>query len=380
MTCPLQFVEMLRERRIALASGVPCSYLTGLINTAISHPEIQYLGAANEGDAVAIASGAELGGRHAAVLFQNSGFGNAVSPLTSLTATFRIPVLLLITWRGQPGGPADEPQHHLMGRITPELLDSIGIPWRLMPREEHGLPALLDEAVEHMSCRRSPFALLVRKGVFGHNELEHEPAQRASETALDASVATDGPAYDQDDVLRAVQASIQPNDAIVATTGYTGRALYALNDRPNQFYMVGSMGCAASLGLGLAVTQPHRKIIVLDGDGAFLMRMGAAATLGYERPPNLVHILLDNSVHDSTGGQSTVSGSLDWLGIARACGYPRAFALGCLDDLADTLCRAAEGLTFLHVKTKARRDRNLPRPHHTPVEVATRFRQWLSEA
>src|SRR5690606_21303454 len=102
--------------------------------------------AANEGDAVAIACGAELGGCHGVVMFQNSGLGNAVSPLTSLTPTFRLPVLLITTWRGQPGGPADEPQHAMMGNITPSLLELMGIPWELFPEEEMAVAEVLGRA------------------------------------------------------------------------------------------------------------------------------------------------------------------------------------------------------------------------------------------
>src|SRR5262249_43067797 len=130
------------------------------------------------------------------------------------------------------------------------------------------------------------------------------------------------------EVLRAVQSTARVTDAVIATTGFTGRALYALEDCPNQLYLVGSMGCAGTLGLGLGLAQPRRRVIVLDGDGAALMRLSALATIGYERPANLVHILLDNEIHESTGGQATVSHSVDLAAVARACGYPRVVRAG----------------------------------------------------
>jgi phosphonopyruvate decarboxylase len=387
MICPLEFVDMLRSRGIALATGVPCSYLTGLINTVISHPELQYVNATNEGDAVAIACGAALGHTPAAVMFQNSGLGNAVSPLTSLTATFRIPVLVVVTWRGEPGGPSDEPQHGLMGKITTELLDVMNIPWRLVSDEARDLPVILNEALEHLEAQSTPFALIVRKGIFGQPPMaEHaRTAKLPRHSAPDWSNAfaeQDSAVveHEADNVLRAAQTSLVENDALIATTGFTGRALYALEDRPNQFYMVGSMGCASSLGLGLAKAQPERKIVVLDGDGAFLMRMGAVAAVGCERPDNLIHILLDNGVHDSTGSQATVSPGLDPVAIARASGYPLAARINGLNELSAWLRQPAQHLTFLHVKTKPRSDRKLPRPHLSPVEVALRFREWMGES
>jgi phosphonopyruvate decarboxylase len=184
---------------------------------------------------------------------------------------------------------------------------------------------------------------------------------------------------DQDDVLRVVQQSSAPTDAILATTGFTGRALYALDDRPNQFYMVGSMGCLSSLGLGLALVQPHRRVVVLDGDGAALMRMGALAAVGCQRPPNLVHLLLDNGVHDSTGGQATLSSNVDFAGVARSCGYPHAVRCTSPDQLSETLAFDRQELTFVHVRTRPRDNRKLPRPTISPPEVATRLRQWLKQ-
>ena len=163
---------------------------------------------------------------------------------------------------------------------------------------------------------------------------------------------------------------------LVATTGYTGRELYANDDRPNQFYMVGSMGCAVSVGLGLAVARPERRIVVLDGDGAALMRLGALATVGYERPVNLVHVLLDNGVHESTGGQATVSRSIDFGGLAAACGYTRVKRVTQPAKLAAILERPATELTFVHVPILPGVP-ELPRPSITPAAVAARLRAHL---
>jgi phosphonopyruvate decarboxylase len=181
------------------------------------------------------------------------------------------------------------------------------------------------------------------------------------------------------DILGAVQEGRRPRDAVVATTGFTGRSLYALGDRRDQLYMVGSMGCAAPFGLGLAWAQPSRRVIVLDGDGAALMRMGALATLGYERPSNLLHVLIDNEAHDSTGGQSTVSHSIDLAGVAAACGYPKVHRAHTKEEVADLVRAPSNELTFVHVKTRTGEPSDLPRPKETPVEVVDRMRAWLVE-
>lgn len=364
------FLREARERGFRLFAGVPCSYLTPLIHRVLDAEDLAYVGAANEGDAVAIASGAALAGVGAVAMMQNSGLGNAVSPLTSLNAIFRIPVLLIVTWRGEPGGPSDEPQHGLMGRITPALLELMGIPW-----EPFEAPGALDRACAAMAATGLPSALVMRKGALAPVDLRTRAVPRRVRKAPPASWPRERPS--RRDVLAAVQEAVGPSDAVVATTGFTGRALYALEDRPSQFYMVGSMGCAAALGLGLAKVRPDRRFVVLDGDGAALMRLGALATVGHEAPANLAHVLLDNEVHDSTGAQATVSGTADLGAVAAACGYDVVRA-GTAAEVAAALDRA--GPVLIHVKTRPGEAADLPRPSVTPAQVAERFRRWLGPA
>jgi phosphonopyruvate decarboxylase len=371
------FMHHARERGFRLFTGVPCSYLKPFINYALDAPELDYVGAANEGDAVAIAAGADLAGRRSVVMLQNSGLGNAVNPLTSLNAPFRIPALLIVTWRGEPGGDPDEPQHELMGQITPRMLDLLGIRWEFFPTSEAKVVPALDQAVEHMDETRLPFALVMRKSSVAPHALRSGPT--LSSPATPALTAADWPANPpgRDAVLRCVQAALGPGDAVIATTGYTGRALYALDDRPSQLYLVGSMGCASSVGLGVALAQPRRRVVVLDGDGAALMRLGVLATIGARRPPNLVHLLLDNERHESTGGQATVSSSADLAAVAAACGYPRVASAATLDDCTRALAEGGKELSFIHIKTGLGENQSLPRPIVTPRQVAARFRAWL---
>ncbi len=373
------FVSQAREMGFRLFTGVPCSYLKPLINYVIDAPGLEYVGAANEGDAVAIAAGADLAGWRSVVMFQNSGLGNAVNPLTSLNATFHIPALLIATWRGEPGGAPDEPQHELMGQITPEVFDVLRIRWEYFPQAEAEVGPALARAVRHMETTHLPYGLVMKKGAVAPHPLQSRPAARPPAPGALAAAAWPAERPARDEVLRRVQDAAGPTDAVIATTGYTGRALYALDDRPSQLYVVGSMGCASSVGLGLALAQPHRRVVVLDGDGAALMRLGALATIGDRRPPNLVHVLLDNEMHESTGGQATVSSSVDLAAVARACGYPRVVRAASLDECTRALQERGTNLTFVHVKTWPGENEDLPRPTVTPRQVAERFRRWLRE-
>jgi phosphonopyruvate decarboxylase len=230
-----------------------------------------------------------------------------------------------------------------------------------------------------MEATHLPYGLVLKKDAVAPHALRAQPAVRlrAPQPLPAAAWPKELPA--RDDVLRCVQAEARPTDAVIATTGYTGRALYALDDRPSQLYLVGSMGCASSVGLGLALAQPHRRVLVLDGDGAVLMRLGALATLGSRRPPNLVHLVLDNARHDSTGGQATVSPAVDLAGVAAACGYPRVVRAADVDGCARALAEGGTELTFVHVKTRPGENKGLPRPSVTPEQVAVRFRRWLRE-
>lgn len=368
------FVETAKLAGFSLYTGVPCSYVKPFINYVIDAPDLSYIGAANEGDAVAIATGAEMGGRRAIAMMQNSGLGNAVSPLTSLNAIFKIPIMLIVTLRGEPGGPKDEPQHELMGAITTSMLDTMQIAWAFFPTEESEVAGAIERAVAHMQKTSTPFCFVMKKDSVAPHKLTSRPTAREIVPPTVAPL----PGFGNDrpsrgEALRALQ-RVTKDDLVIATTGFTGRELYACEDRPNQLYMVGSMGCAAPFGLGLAWAQPKKRVVVIDGDGALLMRMGALATIGYERPDNLVHVLLDNEAHDSTGTQSTVTHSVDLAACARACGYSSVRRVDGAAALEAAVAEKGDGPRFIHLKTRPGAPDDLPRPKVTPREVAARFR------
>jgi phosphonopyruvate decarboxylase len=371
------FVEAGRRQGFDWYAGVPCSFLTPFINYVIDADGLTYVSAANEGDAVAAAAGATIGGRGAVAMMQNSGLGNAVSPLTSLAYVFRIPLLIICTHRGAPG-VNDEPQHELMGRITGSLFDTIETPWELFPNEVDAIEPVLTRATRHLESERRPYALVMRKGSVKMRPLEARAAAPTPRRAqVNGGPFTRPPAerVSRRAMLEAIIAATQVTDTvIIATTGYTGRELYALADRPNHLYMVGSMGCASTLGLGIAMTRPDQHVIVIDGDGAALMRMGNLATLGTYAPSNLTHIVLDNEAHDSTGAQATVSANVDFAAVASACGYSqvhRGEEAERLGPLLNTECR--DGGVFIHMKIRTGTIPDLPRPAITPADALQRL-------
>lgn len=373
------FVEAARERGFEWWAGVPCSFLTPFINYVLQDPSLRYVSMANEGDAVALVAGATLGGRRGVSMMQNSGLGNAVSPLTSLTWTFKLPQLLIVTWRAQPG-VHDEPQHALMGPITPQMLETMEIPWELFPSETSAIGPALDRAVAHMDSTGRPYALVMQKGTVAPYALKAGDGPlarpRGSASLLPLTLAPSSRASRQDALREVVARTPVGSTAVLATTGFCGRELYAIEDRPNQLYMVGSMGCVTPLALGLALARPDLRVVALDGDGAALMRLGAFATVGAYGPRNLFHLLLDNGVHDSTGGQATVSAGVSFAEIAAACGYASSLETDQVSRIGTWLSEPpADGPKFARLFTRPGSPEGLPRPSVTPIDVRTRLMQ-----
>ncbi len=371
------FLRPASARGFDFYCGVPCSFLTPLINRVISDPKLDYVGAASEGEAVAIAAGAWLAGRKSVAMCQNSGLGNMINPLTSLNWPFRIPGLIIVTWRGQ-AGLKDEPQHELMGEITAGMLDVIRVPHAPFPTEVSQIEATLENAENSMAKTGLPYALIMEKGSVAAETLDQPPPPAPPSGELeDRSGGGERPARAA--ALEAVLASAPDEAAIIATTGKTGRELFTLNDRPQQIYQVGSMGCAGAMGLGVALNST-RPVIVIDGDGAALMKMGALATIGAYAPENLVHLIFDNGVHDSTGGQATVSPGVSFAAAAQACGYRTSYLCDSLagfeESLRDALAAAKPAL--IHLRTAPGAMSPLGRPTVKPADVARRFQKFLA--
>ena len=267
------FIDLAIQHGYSICSGVPCSYLKPFINGIIDSDRMRYVPAANEGDAIAIASGATIGGGKGIAMFQNSGLGNAVSPITSLNFTFKIPILIIVTLRGEPGGAPDEPQHELMGIITTQMLDLMEVAWEYCPDNSENLALAMDRASKHMKETGLTYAFVMKKNTAEPKKLLSKPIPREVSPAAKRKRTSALPPK-RFAALSIIQ-QYTKDDIVLASTGVCGRELFALEDRSNQLYMVGSMGCISSLGLGLALQRPDKRIVIIDGDGACLMRLGA---------------------------------------------------------------------------------------------------------
>jgi phosphonopyruvate decarboxylase len=332
------------------ATGVPCSSFDGVLALFEAGGSTTYVPAANEGAALAIASGAALAGRRAVVLIQNSGVGNLINPLTSLSLVYDIPCLVLVSMRGTDDGP----QHRVMGEATAGLLREMGVPfWTLPPSDGQGR-SVLAEADAATRSGRPAFVLVPPGTIAGGPEAPARPVPAEASSAASAGPGPAGRALTRKRAIAVIDGWLTAQ-YVVGTTGYIARELFGARDRDRNFYMQGSMGHAAAIGLGLALGRPDRKVVVLDGDGALLMHLGILSTIGAAGAPNLTHVVLDNGAYESTGGQRTTSGSTRLEEIALACGYGDAAVAGDEDELRLALAgRGRPGPRLVRVMIRCR--------------------------
>lgn len=370
---------------VRVVSGVPCSLLAPLAEKVAADERFQFVPATSEGEAAAVAAGAWLGGSSGAALAQNSGLGNMVSPLSSLVQTHEIPITVVCSLRGD--APGDEPQHRLMGQITESLLDLLELPHRrisqLADASQVGEFVTRSLVEQQRSC-----ALLVDTAI-------GEPGQRAMDAA-DSDVTTTSPAitdlrsagkaFTRPEATRAITDSVGPDTLVISTAGYASRELHFTGDREQFFYQVGAMGYAGAVGLGAALAAgPELRVVVIDGDGSLLMHLGNLTTIGWLAPSNLLHVVLDNGMHESTGGQPTASRSCDIAAIAAASGYDAVSVCNDAQGLAQALGdrpadRLSAGPEMIHVLTAPCEQEARPRPLIDPRETARRVRKFALDA
>ncbi len=367
-------LRLCRSRQLTFFTGVPCSLLKPLINQVVMAEDLNYVAASIEGEAVAIAAGSWLAGQPAVVMLQNSGLGNVVNPITSLTNTYKIPCLLIVSHRGK-AGMNDKIQHQIMGRITEDLLNLMGVLHLPFSDQLDRLEENLDTLVQRGSNTLLPTALILPKGVLRPSDIGDNVATANNCCRIESMSQPDAVEASRRAAVEAAAAALNDDDLLISTTGKTSRELFEIADRNANFYMQGSMGSAAGIGLGVALNQ-NKRVVVLDGDGAALMKLGTMATVGHYQPEKYTHIILDNMSYDSTGGQPSAASSVSFCGIALACGYQRAASMSSLAEFNDCLKRflPQKGPSLIHMRVKQGASIDLSRPTLTPEQIRDRFR------
>ena len=358
MIHPSIFFHCLKEKGIDFFAGVPDSLLKHFCTFIRQNvPESSNIITQNEGGAVALAAGHYLATGHIPLVYmQNSGIGNAVNPLLSLAdpEVYSLPMLLLIGYRGEPG-VHDEPQHKKQGMVTPALLEAMRYPCLILSSEPDEILRQTKEAIRIAREQKTPVALIVRKGMF-----EEIPSLRAvSDLGMTREEALE-------------EISKLPG-VLVSTTGFTSRELFEIRERRQEgherdFLTVGSMGHSSMIALGIALAHPELPVTCIDGDGAFLMHLGAIAILGRRKPGSFTHIVINNGVHDSVGGQPTDIGALNLVELASAAGYGKIDSVSTREELHRILSEKSPDFHFIEVKVRPGARKDLGRPTTTPRE------------
>ena len=357
-----KFILFLKENGIQSFTGVPCSVFKEVISYLEKNEN--YIPATSEGEAMGIAAGVALSKNIPAIIMQNDGFGNAINPLSSLNKLYELPALLIISWRGEPG-KKDAPQHKWMGKTILDLLKLFQVEYIVLNSELDIQKDQIASLISTIKTENKICALICKKGIFEKDETEK-------------SLIHDD-LLSREEAIKVILGEIEDNTPIISTTGKTSREIYKNKDRKNNFYMVGSMGCASSIAFGFYQNK-QEKIVVLDGDGAVLMKMGTLATIGAYKPEKFLHICLDNETYESTGGQTTIAKKIELSKIASAANYKATKKVCTKEEIKEFLKQwnLNPRLSFLHIKIKNETDKNLGRPKETPVELRNRFLESLN--
>lgn len=398
---PAVFHSAMKARGFESFYGVPDSLLKDIcafITENVS-PENHVI-TANEGNAVAMAAGYHLAtGKVPVVYMQNSGFGNTINPLLSLThrEVYQIPMLLLVGWRGDPHGKKDEPQHVAQGRLMKECLDASEVPFTVLEPTE-GVAGVaekhLDAAAAHFAKHGTPYCILIKRDTFD----EFKMKKKVDETRVD-------PPMSREAALEVIIGLIGHTDIVVSTTGMPSREVFEIRAKAKaghhrDFLTVGCMGHCSSIAAGIAMSKPDRNVVVIDGDGASLMHLGAYAINGglastfasaHSKVPrpllsNMKHIVINNGAHDSVGGQPTVGLDVSLSAIAKASGYhlirdePVIDAEGLVSALHDLNATEGKGPCFLEVLVKKGNRKDIGRPTTTPIQNKVAFMDFIQKS
>ena len=378
MISPKFFYDTLAQRGIDFYAGVPDSLLKNLCAYITDHADdSHHTITANEGGAMGLAAGHYLAtGRIPVVYMQNSGEGNIINPLASLTDpdVYHIPVLLVIGWRGKPG-VHDEPQHVKQGKVTTGLLNIMGIDYTVLSKDEDKAEAQINKAVSYMESTRQCYALVIEKDTFEEYKL-------TSSLSPNSSLLTP---LSREEAIQTVASYLGEKDVIVSTTGMISRELFEYRTAKGEgherdFLTVGSMGHASQIALGIALEKQDRRVWCFDGDGAAIMHMGSMAIVAQKAPANYVHVVFNNGAHDSVGGQPTVGLQIDLPAVAKALGYKTVVSVSSKEELSALFSGAvARSPLFIEVKVRKGNRKDLGRPTTTPIENKEALMEFLSK-
>lgn len=369
MIKPEEFYKTLINKGLDTFFGVPDSLLKDICAYITSHskPE-KHIITANEGNAVAMAAGYYLATSKPAVVYmQNSGLGNAVNPLLSLAdeLVYKIPMLLIIGWRGEPG-VHDEPQHIKQGMKTLSLLETMDIEYAILTNE---FEKDISKAVEYMKTEKKAYALVIKKNTFSKYPL---------------SFLNNNYAMSREEVIEELLNNFDDNGVVVSTTGKTSREIFECREKRNEghekdFLTVGSMGHAASIAFGISLKY-NNKVYCIDGDGSMIMHMGSHGIIAKNANDNYKYILINNGAHESVGGQPTIGFDIDIEKVLIGLGFEKVIQVSTKEELNKKFKEFNMfKKTALVINVKIGSKDDLGRPTKTPQENKEDLMRFIKE-
>lgn len=352
-------------------SGLPCGELRHFISEGATDTELLHIRSSNEREAIGIACGSWLANKTPALYMQNSGFFESSNDIGSLLIPCKIPALFVTSWRGAPGENAT--QHLYTGTATIPLLDAFGVPYILNITEKN-----LIQLKNKMSDLQRPGFILVRKEEFNDSVTTNTLEDSIINDPATIEVENNKIKLSRDGALKSIFDSLNTNDAVISSTGLISRSVFHHYDANNQFYNTGAFGLTSLIGLGFSLNKPETRTVVIEGDGSLLTNLGSLNTIANSKPPNFVHIVLDNKVYASCSGEPTFGSSMIPL-VARDLGYKNIFVVNSKEYIENILKRILQpGPTLIHIQINTDGCRNLKRPLNM-ANIAERFRKKFSK-
>lgn len=353
-----EFYDYLINNDLYFFVGVPDSLLKNFCACIKENsPKTKNIITANEGNAIGLACGYHITtSKYGVVYLQNSGLGNIINPLLSLAdeEVYNIPMLLIIGWRGEPN-VHDEPQHIKQGKLTIPLLDTIGIKNMIL---DENYKNQINECKKYMKETNKPIALIVRKNTFSPYKIKKEKNNYS---------------LTREEALKTIIDNLNDDEFIVSTTGKTSREIFEIREANNQshandFLTVGSMGHTSSIALGISLGT-NKDIYCIDGDGSFIMHMGASVINASIAPKNFKYIIINNGAHESVGGQPTVGFLIDMEKVLEGVGFKHIFKAQTKEEIKKAMKKLKEeALAVLVIYTKQGARKDLGRPTITPIQ------------
>lgn len=361
------FYNLLIDYNFDFFTGVPDSLLKEFCLCINDLSKGNHIITANEGNAVAIASGYNITTlKYGVVYMQNSGLGNIVNPLLSLVdeKVYNIPMLFIIGYRGEPN-VKDEPQHIKQGELTLPLLETLGVKYLILNKDYQ---KQIKYCYDYIKQTNKPIALVVKKESFSKYEKNLDNNNKNT--------------LSREEALNIIIDNLEQNDFIVSTTGKTSREIFEIREKnntnhSNDFLTVGSMGHTSSLALGISLNT-DKNIFCIDGDGSFIMHMGGLAVAIQNAKDNFKYILINNGCHESVGGQPTIAYNISIEKILLGFGFKKVYIVNEANELVSALNKQKKkGKLAIIINTNDKSRKDLGRPTTTPIYNKEQFQKKI---